>query len=146
MLKLRQLGWVLRLAVPRVRSGRGARGGHQFAGLAQATERVDADVHDMALWPLLEKIASDAGWRIYVEPGVTHIVSAKFKNLPSIEALRMLFGDLNFRAGAADQCRAATLCFPHRKAKCHATGARAQGNSQARSQRIAREAQAGREH
>jgi hypothetical protein len=50
----------------------------------------------MALWPLLEKIASDAGWRIYVEPGVTHVVSAKFKNLPSIEALRMLFGDLNF--------------------------------------------------
>jgi hypothetical protein len=27
---------------------------------------------------------------------VTHAVSAKFKNLPSIEALRMLFGDLNF--------------------------------------------------
>jgi hypothetical protein len=62
----------------------------------RATERVDADVHDMALWPLLEKITSDAGWQIYVEPGVTHAVSAKFKNLPSIEALRMLFGDLNF--------------------------------------------------
>ena len=62
----------------------------------RAADRVDADVHGMALWPLLEKIATDAGWRIYVEPGVTHEVSAKFKNLPSIEALRMLFGDLNF--------------------------------------------------
>jgi hypothetical protein len=62
----------------------------------KTTDRVDADVRGMALWPLLEKIASDAGWQVYVEPGVTHATSAKFKNLPSIEALRMLFGDLNF--------------------------------------------------
>ena len=62
----------------------------------KTADRVDADVRGVALWPLLEKIASDAGWRIYVEPGVTRTVSARFKNLPSIEALRMLFGDLNF--------------------------------------------------
>jgi len=30
----------------------------------RTTDRVDADVRDMALWPLLEKIALDAGWRI----------------------------------------------------------------------------------
>jgi hypothetical protein len=62
----------------------------------KTTDRVDADVRGMALWPLLEKIALDAGWQVYVEPGVNHATSAKFKNLPSIEALRMLFGDLNF--------------------------------------------------
>jgi hypothetical protein len=90
------MGMGLRRAVPCVRPGRGARGGHQFAGLAPGRDRVDADVRGMALWPLLEKIASDAGWRIYVEPGVTHVVSAKFKNLPSGDALKMLFGDLNF--------------------------------------------------
>jgi hypothetical protein len=62
----------------------------------KATDRVDADVHGMALWPLLEKIASDAGWQVYVEPDTTHATSAKFKNLPSVEALKMLLGDLNF--------------------------------------------------
>jgi hypothetical protein len=50
----------------------------------------------MALWPLLEKIAADAGWHIYVEPDTTHTTSAKFKDLPSGEALKRLLGDLNF--------------------------------------------------
>jgi thermitase len=45
---------------------------------------------------LLEKIASDAGWRIYVEPDTTHTTSAKFKDLPSGDALKMLLGNLNF--------------------------------------------------
>ena len=62
----------------------------------KATDRVDADVRGMALWPLLEKIASDAGWRIYVEPDTTHTTSAKFKDLPSGDALKMLLGNLNF--------------------------------------------------
>ncbi len=96
MLKLRQWGWVcvgLCLAFGPV----AARAANTNSLVwHRSTDRVDADVQGMALWPLLEKIASDAGWRIYVEPGVTHTVSAKFKNLPSIEALRMLFGDLNF--------------------------------------------------
>ena len=62
----------------------------------RATDRVDADLRGMALWPLLEKIASDAGWRIYVEPDTTHTTSAKFKDLPSGDALKMLLGNLNF--------------------------------------------------
>jgi hypothetical protein len=62
----------------------------------RVTDRVDADVRGMALWPLLEKIASDAGWRIYVEPDTTHTTSAKFKDLPSGDALKMLLGNLNF--------------------------------------------------
>jgi len=96
MLNLRQLGWVcvwLCLAFGPV----AARAADTNSLVwHRTTDRVDADVRDMALWPLLERIASDAGWRIYVEQGVTHVVSAKFKNLPSIEALRMMFGDLNF--------------------------------------------------
>jgi len=59
-------------------------------------DRVDADLRGMALWPLLEKIAVDAGWHIFVEPDTTHTTSAKFKDLPSGEALKRLLGDLNF--------------------------------------------------
>jgi len=62
----------------------------------RGTDRVDADMRGMALWPLLEKIAVDAGWHIYVEPDITHTASAKFKDLPSGEALKRLLGDLNF--------------------------------------------------
>jgi hypothetical protein len=62
----------------------------------RATDHVDADVRGMALWPLLEKIAVEAGWHIYVEPDTTHTTSAKFKDLPSGDALKMLLGNLNF--------------------------------------------------
>ncbi len=59
-------------------------------------DRVDADLRGMALLPLLEKIAADAGWNVYVEPDTAHTTSAKFKDLPASEALKMLLGDLNF--------------------------------------------------
>jgi thermitase len=62
----------------------------------RATDRVDADVRGMTLWPLLEQIAVAAGWHIFVEPDTTHTASAKFKDLPSGDALKMLLGDLNF--------------------------------------------------
>jgi hypothetical protein len=62
----------------------------------RGADRVDADVRGMTLLPLLERIAADAGWRIYVEPDTTHSASAKFKDLPSGEALKRLLGDLNF--------------------------------------------------
>jgi len=62
----------------------------------RATGRVDANIHDMALMPLLEKIAAAADWRIYVEPDTTYTASAKFRNLPSQDALKMLLGTLNF--------------------------------------------------
>jgi hypothetical protein len=96
MLKMRHLGWFcvwLCLAFGPV-TARAA--DTNSLVWHKITDRVDADVRGMALWPLLEKIASDAGWQVYVEPDTTHTTSAKFKNLPSIEALRMLFGDLNF--------------------------------------------------
>ena len=62
----------------------------------KTADRVDADVRGEALWPLLEQIAVSAEWHIFVEPGAEHKASAKFKDLPSGDALKMLLGDLNF--------------------------------------------------
>jgi len=63
----------------------------------KAKDRVDADIHAMGVWTLLERIAQETGWHIFVEPDATnHVASAKFKDLPSGEALRRLLGDLNF--------------------------------------------------
>jgi hypothetical protein len=61
-----------------------------------ATGRVSADVHGEPLWPLLEDIAHQTGWHIFVEPDAERNASAKFKDLPSGDALKMLLGDLNF--------------------------------------------------
>lgn len=61
-----------------------------------ATDSVDADVHGMALWPFLEDLAHKTGWHIYVEPGTDKRVSTKFKGLPMGDALRMIFGNLNY--------------------------------------------------
>jgi hypothetical protein len=58
--------------------------------------RVSADLHSLQLRPLLEQVASATGWQVYLEPDTTHNVSAKFKDLPPGEALRLLLGDLNF--------------------------------------------------
>jgi hypothetical protein len=58
--------------------------------------RVTADVKAGNLPTVLGKIISATGWQIYIEPGTSHTVSAKFKNLPPGEALRLLLGDLNF--------------------------------------------------
>src|SRR5882757_10592316 len=62
----------------------------------KSADRVDADVSGLSLWPLLEQIAVAAEWKIFVEPGAERNASAKFKALPSGEALKMLLGDLNF--------------------------------------------------
>ena len=61
-----------------------------------ATDRVDADVRGMSLWPFLEELAHKTGWQIFVEPGTDKTVSTKFKDLPAGEALKMVFGDLNY--------------------------------------------------
>ncbi len=63
---------------------------------AAATDRVSADVHGEALWPLLKDIAHQTGWHIFVEPGTDRKADVKFKELPRGEALRKLLGDLNF--------------------------------------------------
>ena len=60
------------------------------------TGRVSADVHNEALFPLLEDIAHQTGWHIFVEPDTARKIDVKFTNLPSGEALRDLLGGLNY--------------------------------------------------
>ncbi|MDE3068636.1 MAG: S8 family serine peptidase [Verrucomicrobiota bacterium] len=62
----------------------------------KTADRVDADLRDMPLPRLLGQIAAQTGWRVYVEPGVTHSASVKFAGLSSVEALRILLGHVNF--------------------------------------------------
>jgi thermitase len=57
---------------------------------------VSADIHDEPLWPLLEDIAHQTGWHIFVEPDTARKVDVKFSRLPSGEALKKLLGNLNF--------------------------------------------------
>ena len=78
----------------------------------KAADRVDADVRSLELSQLLEQITAQTGWRVYVEPGTTRSASAKFKNLPSGEALRMLFGDLNFALVPQTNATSRLYVFP----------------------------------
>jgi hypothetical protein len=78
-----------------------------------------ADIHSEALWPLLEQIAEVADWKIFVEPGAEHNASAKFKDLPSGDALKMLLGDLNF--ALVPQTNAPSLLYVFRTTMQHAT-------------------------
>ena len=65
-------------------------------GWHQGKERVDADVRDFGVYDLLQDVAMQSGWNVFVEPGLEYRASTKFKNLPQAEALRKLLGDLNF--------------------------------------------------
>ena len=53
-------------------------------------DRVTADVSSVPLTRLLENIARVTGWQVYLESNTTINVSAKFRDLPSGEALRHL--------------------------------------------------------
>ena len=57
---------------------------------------VSADVRGEALWPLLEDIAHQTGWHIFVEPGLSQKADVKFSQLNSGDALKKLLGNLNF--------------------------------------------------
>ena len=59
-------------------------------------DSVSAELRGKTLWPLLEDIAHQTGWHIFVEPGAAHVASTKFSSLPVGEALHKLLGDLNF--------------------------------------------------
>jgi thermitase len=63
---------------------------------AKESNQVSADVNGMVLPTLLKRVAFETGWQVFVEPGTTHTSSAKFKELPAGDALRMLLGKLNF--------------------------------------------------
>ncbi len=59
-------------------------------------DSVSADVRGEALWPLLEDIAHQTGWHIFVEPGLERKADVKFKDLSRGDALKKLLGNLNF--------------------------------------------------
>ena len=59
-------------------------------------ERVTADVRNWELVPMLEEVAAQSGWNIFLEPDYRHKASVKFKSLPPGEALRRLLGEMNF--------------------------------------------------
>lgn len=73
------------------------------------SNRVDADMNGETLLPLLQQISEKSGWQIYIEPGTTRMISAKFKNLLTEDALRMLLGNLNFTL--SPQTNAATRLY-----------------------------------
>jgi thermitase len=59
-------------------------------------DQVDASIDKDTLLPLLKKIGTATGWKIYYEPVTNFTVSVKFKDVPQDEALRRLLGKLNF--------------------------------------------------
>jgi hypothetical protein len=85
----------------------------------KASDRVDADVRGWELFGLLERIASETGWQVYVEPDSGHKASVKFKDLPSGDALRLLLGDLNF--ALIPQTNASSRLYVFRTAMQNAT-------------------------
>jgi hypothetical protein len=95
MMQMRRFGFCLLLACSL--TGFGARAADTNSLVwHKAADRVDADIHGEPLWPLLEDIAHQTGWHIFVEPGTARVASTKFKELPPDDALRMLLGNLNF--------------------------------------------------
>lgn len=82
-------------------------------------DRVSADIQSQAVSQLLEEVAAATRWQIFLEPGTTHEVSAKFKDLPVGEALRMLLGDLNF--ALVPQTNASPRLYVFRTLQANAT-------------------------
>jgi hypothetical protein len=87
--------------------------------LVWRTNRVTADIKSGDLLKTLGKIASLTGWQIYLEPGSTHTISTKFRNLPQSEALRLLLGDLSF--AVIPETNAHSKLFVFHTTLCNAT-------------------------
>src|ERR1700722_20616169 len=62
----------------------------------RADGSMDADIKSGDLLSLLQNISAATGWHVFLDPDARHAVSAKFKDLPSGQALHMLLGDVNF--------------------------------------------------
>ncbi|GIX50147.1 MAG: hypothetical protein KatS3mg132_341 [Limisphaera sp.] len=71
-------------------------GGSRRLAWDTARNRVSADLRDASLDAVLEEIATQTRWRVWVEPGMTGRVSTRFDGLPPGEALRRLLDRLNF--------------------------------------------------
>ena len=78
---------------------------HVLAGSAVAASSLNwntnqnsftVDIKSEKLLDFLEQLARTTRWHIFVEPNISHNVSAKFTNLKMGDALGLLLGDLNF--------------------------------------------------
>lgn len=59
-------------------------------------KQLDAQVEGWPLAKVLATLSAETGWRVYVSPDLEFTVNARFQQLGSAEALRRLFGALNF--------------------------------------------------
>jgi hypothetical protein len=83
------------------------------------TSQVSADIQSQPLPSLLEKVATQTGWQVFLEPDTSTLVSAKFKQVPPGEALRLLLGDINFALVPRTNSRPRLFVF--RTSREHAT-------------------------
>lgn len=60
------------------------------------SDQVSADVRQQPLFPVLEVIARQTGWHIFVEPEAARLVDVKFSGLATGEALKRLLDGLNY--------------------------------------------------
>jgi hypothetical protein len=81
-------------------------------------KKVDADIQAADLSEVLKQIARMTGWNVYLDPGASNVIAAKFKDLSENDALRLLLGNLNF---ARDRLNGVTRLFVYRTAKGEAT-------------------------
>lgn len=61
-----------------------------------AEDQVSAQIDGWSLDRLLETVARVTRWQVYLDPAAEHVVNAKFRALPTGEALRRLLGPLNY--------------------------------------------------
>src|ERR1043166_9213927 len=59
--------------------------------------RVTADIKGTELLPVLEQVAAETGWKVFVEADTIHNrVSASFTDANTGQALKLLLGDVNY--------------------------------------------------
>lgn len=80
---------------------------------------VSADIQSVELHRVLEGVAKLTGWRIYLESNTTQVVSAKFDDVSSGEALHFLLRGLNF--ALVPQTNAASRLYVFRTLRDNAT-------------------------
>ena len=61
-----------------------------------SNNHVSARIQAWTLHQVLVKIATTAGWEVFVEPDIDTVITAEFKDLTVSEALGRLLGELNF--------------------------------------------------
>lgn len=63
---------------------------------AAKDKTLSANLAGLPLEKVLSRIAALTKWQVYVEPGLSQNVAAKFQSIPTAEALRLLLGDMNY--------------------------------------------------